>query len=113
MSGISVAVNGSNCSGQDHQRLGDWPTPRSYEAWKGMVHPDDLERVLAESARHIQNGERYNDEYRVVGPRRARSITIPIAGRSSGLRPANLMKCIGLLSDITREQAGGGCHFAD
>ena len=41
--------------------------PQSYEAWKSMVHPEDLERVLAETARHIQNGERYSDEYRIVG----------------------------------------------
>ncbi len=50
-----------------NQRLGDWPMPLSYDAWKRIVHPEDLERVLSASARHIQNGERYSDEYRIVG----------------------------------------------
>jgi len=53
--------------GPNHQRLGDWPVPLSYEAWKSMVHPQDLERMLPQFARFIQNGERYSGEYRIVG----------------------------------------------
>ena len=40
--------------GANHQRLGDWPVPLSYEDWKSMVHPRDLERMLPQFARFIQ-----------------------------------------------------------
>jgi diguanylate cyclase (GGDEF)-like protein/PAS domain S-box-containing protein len=83
-----------------HQRLGDWPTPRSYEAWKSMVHPEDLERILSESARHIENGERYSDGYRVVGQN---GQIYHYSTRGQVLRNASgePYKCIGLLTDIT------------
>ena len=97
--------------GSAQHRLGDWPTPQSYAAWKGMVHPDDLERVLAESARHIQNGERYSDEYRIVGQN---GKVYHYSNRGQAIRSASgePLKCVGLLSDITRNQAGGRGHFA-
>lgn len=30
----------------DHPCLGDWPVPLSLEAWKNIIHPQDVERVL-------------------------------------------------------------------
>jgi diguanylate cyclase (GGDEF)-like protein/PAS domain S-box-containing protein len=87
--------------GSAQHRLGDWPTPQSYAAWKGMVHPDDLERVLAESARHIQNGERYSDEYRIVGQN---GQVYHYSNRGQAILSASgePLKCVGLLSDITQ-----------
>jgi diguanylate cyclase (GGDEF)-like protein/PAS domain S-box-containing protein len=83
-----------------NQRLGDWPMPLSYDAWKSTIHPEDLERVLSDSARHIQNGERYSDEYRIVGRNgkvyrysNRGQVVLTISGEPS--------KCVGLLSDIT------------
>ncbi len=89
--------------GQDHQRLGDWQAPGNHEAWKRMVHPDDLERVLAASARHIQNGERYNDEYRVVG-REGKIYHYSNRGQVILTATGEPNKCIGLLSDITESR---------
>ena len=40
---------------------------RAY-AWSDTVHPDDLERVLAESERAVITGEPFRIEYRVIHP---------------------------------------------
>jgi diguanylate cyclase (GGDEF)-like protein/PAS domain S-box-containing protein len=86
--------------GPNHQRLGDWPTPPSYEAWKKMVHPEDLERIVPELERYIGSGERYNGEFRVVG--RNGSIFY-YSNRGQAIRNAagEPSKWIGLATDIT------------
>jgi len=84
-------------------RLGDRPVPRTFEAWKSMLHPDDLEAVLAGFGRHIETGERYVTQYRVLGERgsiyhyslRGQAI------RNAGGEP---YKWIGLVSDITESK---------
>ncbi|HEX5937239.1 MAG TPA: EAL domain-containing protein [Actinomycetota bacterium] len=40
---------------------------RAY-AWSDAIHPDDLERVLAESERSVITGEPFRIEYRVIHP---------------------------------------------
>jgi diguanylate cyclase (GGDEF)-like protein/PAS domain S-box-containing protein len=86
--------------GLGHLHLGDWPVPRSYEAWKSMLHPEDLERVLTESARHIQNGGSYSDEYRIVG-RNGKIYHYSNRGRAIRNASGEPYKCVGALSDIT------------
>jgi PAS domain S-box-containing protein len=89
--------------GLHSELLGDRPAPDSFEAWKSMVHPDDLEQVLAGIGRHIETGERYVTQYRVVGERgsiyhyslRGQAI------RNAGGEP---QKWIGLVSDITESK---------
>ncbi len=86
--------------GPSHKRMGDWPTPRSYEAWKNMVHPEDLPGLLPEFARYIESGERYSGDYRIVGQNgniyyysnRGQAI------RNSAGQP---YKWVGLATDIT------------
>jgi diguanylate cyclase (GGDEF)-like protein/PAS domain S-box-containing protein len=83
--------------------LGDRPAPRTMEAWKDMVHPDDLPTVLEGIERHIHSGDRYVSQYRVLGKNgdvyhyslRGQAIRNP--GEETG-------KFIGLVSDITENK---------
>ncbi len=89
--------------GPSPQRLGGWPVPRSYEAWKALVHPDDLERILAATARHIEKGESYSDEYRIIG-RSGKIYHYSNRGQAIFNSSGEPCKCIGLLSDITESK---------
>jgi len=86
--------------GRAHQRMGDWPTPLSYEAWTNLVHPADLERVAPELARYIQSGELYTGEFRVVGQN---GKIYYYSNRGQAVRNAagEPHKWIGLCTDIT------------
>ncbi len=86
--------------GPNHQLLGDWPAPHSYEAWKSMVHPEDLEWLLPEFARYIQSGERYSGGYRIVGQN---GKIYHYSNRGQAIRNAagEPYKWIGLATDVT------------
>jgi diguanylate cyclase (GGDEF)-like protein/PAS domain S-box-containing protein len=90
--------------GRAGQCLGDWPMPMTSDAWKSIVHPEDLPRILAQSARHIQNGERYDNEYRIVGQN---GKAYHYSNRGQVIRTASgePSRCIGLLTDITEIKA--------
>jgi diguanylate cyclase (GGDEF)-like protein/PAS domain S-box-containing protein len=89
--------------GSTRQLLGDWPPPETYEAWKKLVHPEDLERVLADGARHIQNGERYSDEYRIIG-QNGKVYHYSNRGQAMPANSGEPAKCVGLLTDITESR---------
>jgi diguanylate cyclase (GGDEF)-like protein/PAS domain S-box-containing protein len=89
--------------GPDHQCIGDWPTPRSYDAWKSIVLPEDLERVVPELARYIQSGERYSGEYRVVG-RNGNIYYYSNRGQSARNGAGQPYKWIGLTTNITESK---------
>jgi PAS domain S-box-containing protein len=40
--------------------------PRTVEAWEGVIHPEDRDRVLTALDRHLKEGEPYRQEYRVL-----------------------------------------------
>jgi diguanylate cyclase (GGDEF)-like protein/PAS domain S-box-containing protein len=86
--------------GPRHQRVADWPVPRNFEAWKSVLHPEDVDRVLSESARHIRNGESYNEEYRIVG---RNGKIYHYSNRGQAIRDASgePYKCVGALCEIT------------
>ena len=83
--------------------LGDWPLSRSHEAWKSLVHPEDLERIFAASAGRIAKGERYSDEYRVIG-RSGEIFQYSDRGQAILNSSGEPSKCIGLLTDITEDK---------
>jgi diguanylate cyclase (GGDEF)-like protein/PAS domain S-box-containing protein len=89
--------------GRAQQHLGDWPMPRNYEAWKSMVHPGDLERILPEFARHIQSGEPYSGEYRIVG-RSGKIFCYSNRGQVVRDAAGEPYKWIGLATDITESK---------
>jgi diguanylate cyclase (GGDEF)-like protein/PAS domain S-box-containing protein len=89
--------------GPAHQRMGDWPTPLSYEAWKTIVHPQDLERVVPELGRYIQSGERYSGEFRVVG-RNGNIYHYSNRGQSARNGAGEPYKWIGLTTNITESK---------
>jgi diguanylate cyclase (GGDEF)-like protein/PAS domain S-box-containing protein len=89
--------------GESHQQLADWPVPRSYEAWKSMVHPDDFERLLSQSEHHLGNVQRFSNEYRVVG-RSGKIYHYSNRGQAIRNGTGEPYKCIGLLTDITERR---------
>lgn len=40
--------------------------PRTIEAWENALHKDDHDRIMAALNRHIETGEAYNIEYRII-----------------------------------------------
>jgi len=84
-------------------RLGDPPAPATFEAWKSMVHADDLGPILAGIARHIETGERYITEYRILGES---GILHHYSLRGQAIRNAagEAYKWIGLICDITESK---------
>ena len=88
--------------GSSEDRLGDRPAPRTFEAWKSMVHPDDLGPVLAELNRHIESGERYSRAYRVLGDN-GRVYHYSLGGQALRNTAGEPYKWVGLVSDITED----------
>lgn len=74
--------------------------PRTIEAWHRIIHPDDYERDQAAVQRHLDTGEPYYSEFRIVAKDgRVRYL----ADRGVALRDEQgaPYKWIGALSDIT------------
>jgi len=88
--------------GPSEDRLGDRPAPRTFEAWKSLIHPDDLGGVLAELGRHIESGERYAGEYRVLGDNGC-VYHYSVRGQAIRNSAGEPSKWIGLVSDITED----------
>ncbi len=88
--------------GNIDEQLGYLPGefPRTLAAWEKIVHPDDLERVMAAVEQHLQAGKPYSEEYRV---QRKDGIYIYWAERGTALRDekGNSYKWIGAVSNIT------------
>ncbi len=89
--------------GPSHQRMGDWPTPRSYEAWKSMLHPEDLERLIPEFGHYIRSGERYSGEYRIIG-RNGKIYHFSNHGQAIRNAAGEPYKWVGLANDITESK---------
>jgi diguanylate cyclase (GGDEF)-like protein/PAS domain S-box-containing protein len=88
--------------GANADRFGDRPAPRSFEAWKSLVHPDDLAPLLAELGRYIESGERFVGEYRVLGGN-GRVYHYSLRGQAIRNPAGEPCKWIGLASDITED----------
>ena len=89
--------------GMFEDRFGDRPTPRSFEAWKAMVHPDDLPGVLEGISQHIETGERYVVDYRVLGEN-GRLYYYSVRGQAIRNSAGAPHKWVGLVSDITQDR---------
>ncbi|HTB18974.1 MAG TPA: PAS domain S-box protein, partial [Bryobacteraceae bacterium] len=89
--------------GPSPQLLGDWPLPRTFDAWTTLVHPDDLERLLAASTVNIENGLRFSDEYRVIG-RTGKIYHYSNRGQAVLNGAGKTYKCVGLIADITERK---------
>ena len=83
-------------------RLGGRPAPLSLEAWKSMLHPDDLEPVINDLGRHIRSGQRYIGEYRVLGDN-GRVYHYSVRGQAIRNPAGQPYKWVGLTSDITED----------
>ena len=85
------------------QRLGDWPLPATHEEWKRLVYPEDLARIQAAAAGHLESGERYSDEYRVLG-RSGKIYHYSNRGQAILNSAGKPVKCIGLLTNVTERK---------
>lgn len=84
-------------------RLGDRAAPRTFEDWKNMVHPDDLPAILSGIGRHIETGERFLGEYRVLGEA-GRVFHYSLCGQALRNAAGTPHRWIGLVSDITERK---------
>ena len=84
-------------------RRGDPPTPENFEAWKSMVHPDDLGPILAGIGRHIETGEHYITEYRMLGDSGG-IYHYSLRGQAIRNAAGEAYKWVGLVSDITESK---------
>ena len=79
--------------------------PRTIEAWEGILHPDDHDRVMDSLEKHLKLGTSYSEEYRV---RRKDGTLRYWTDRGTALwdEKGQAYRMIGACSDITeRKQA--------
>jgi diguanylate cyclase (GGDEF)-like protein/PAS domain S-box-containing protein len=86
--------------GMNPNRFGGRTVPEDFEAFKRLVHPEDLQRVEAALRRQIDYGERYDCEYRILGED---DRVYFCSDRGVALRDAagEPYKWVGLVTDIT------------
>jgi len=81
--------------------------PRTHEGWKRVLHPDDLDRVIAAVERHLKTGEPFSEEYRLM-----RRDGTPIAWSDSGKVVRDVQgkptRWIGVVTDVTESR-----HFKE
>jgi diguanylate cyclase (GGDEF)-like protein/PAS domain S-box-containing protein len=99
-----LRTGGVGVFGLEQQHMGDWPMPLTYESWKDIVHPQDLERVVPELERYIQSGERYEGEFRIVGPS-GKIFHYSNRGQVIRSQAGEPCKWVGLCTDITERKA--------
>lgn len=76
---------------------------RTLDAWESSLHPDDHDRVTAAFNRHVQTGEPYNVEYRILSKDGAVRIWIT---RGMVIRDRNgeITRSVGACVDITEHR---------
>jgi signal transduction histidine kinase len=82
---------------------GDEVLPRTREEYSKMVHPDDRAHVRAALKNHLETGEPYSLEYRIIDSRGA---SLTISDRATAIRNTNgvPVRMIGVVSDITERK---------
>jgi signal transduction histidine kinase/DNA-binding response OmpR family regulator/HAMP domain-containing protein len=76
-------------------------SPRRYEDFLALVHPDDRERVARETAAAVEKDEPYDTEYRVVWPDRTERV---LASRGRVDRDTASPRMRGVCWDITERR---------
>jgi len=77
--------------------------PRTYSDFLRLIHPDDRDRVAGEIQRHIESGERFRTEYRVV--RQDGTVRHWVdQGRPILDAAGKTRRCIGANTDITERK---------
>jgi diguanylate cyclase (GGDEF)-like protein/PAS domain S-box-containing protein len=77
--------------------------PRTREAWKNVIHPDDRDRVVAAVARHQETGERFSEEYRVVRKDGAVLVWSDLGKVIRDVR-GNAIKWVGVVTDVSERR---------
>ena len=91
--------------GHIDEKLGYQPGefPRTIEAWENVIHPEDHDRVMKALDRHLENQERYREEYRVL--RKDGTILYWIDSGTAVYDPGGKpYKMVGSVTDITERK---------
>ena len=82
---------------------GDKVLPRTRAEYSKMVHPDDRAHVRAALKKHLETGEPYSEEYRIIDSRGA---CLEISDRATAIRnPKGVpIRMIGVVSDISERK---------
>jgi len=82
---------------------GDEVLPRTRAEYSKMVHPDDRAHVRAAIKKHLEAGEPYSEEYRIIDSRGA---CLEISDRATAIRnPKGVpVRMIGVVSDISERK---------
>ncbi len=91
--------------GKIDEHLGYKPDelPGTIEALKDMIHPDDLDQVMASTEKHIKTLEPYHEEFRVFG----KDKTVHYWWNRGTVildEEGNTSKCIGVQADVTEQR---------
>ncbi len=78
--------------------------PRSLEAWEKILHPEDRVRVRLSVERHLETGDTFFEEYRVV---RRDGVVLQWTDSGRVIRDASgrPVRWIGITSDVTERRA--------
>ncbi|MBM4332203.1 MAG: GAF domain-containing protein [Deltaproteobacteria bacterium] len=91
--------------GRIDEKLGYQPGefPRTTEAWENIIHPEDHERVMKALDRHLENQERYFEEYRVL--RKDGSVAYWIgSGTAMQDQEGQPYRMVGSVTDVTERR---------
>ncbi|MCJ7494723.1 MAG: GAF domain-containing protein, partial [Deltaproteobacteria bacterium] len=91
--------------GHIDEKLGYQPGefPRTIEAWENVIHPEDHDCVMKALDRHLENQERFREEYRVL--RKDGTILYWIDSGTAVYDPGGKpYKMIGSVTDITERK---------
>ena len=79
--------------------------PRTLDGWASAVHPEDLERTMAQVQAHLESGDPYDAEYRV---RRKDGVYRWWSARGAAARTPDgtPLRWIGSITDVTERKRG-------
>ncbi|MGH2618851.1 MAG: PAS domain S-box protein, partial [Thermomicrobiales bacterium] len=74
--------------------------PATQAGWRARIHPDDLERIVADAEQRVTEDDRYSREYR-VRHRDGRWVTVWDQGQLVRDRAGRALRVIGSVIDVT------------
>jgi PAS domain S-box-containing protein len=85
--------------------------PRTLDGWASAVHPEDLERTMAQIQAHLERGDPYDAEYRVL---RKDGVYRWWSARGAAARTPDGMplRLIGSITDVTERKRAEGALAA-
>ena len=86
-----------------HREVSGVSLPPTLSAWEEMIHPDDRARVVGAFKRHVEEGERFDAEYRVAAANGQYRYWTD-RGRVTRRNGAVAVRAVGAVSDVTERK---------